>query len=473
MDGSIATSLDHLQMVFDRQKQAFSFATVPSVKERKEMLKRLEQLFAGHKEELITAIGKDFGTRSPMETLSAEVAMSVINARQIRKNLDDWARKRRVWNHSSIPGKTYVRYEPKGVVGVIAPWNYPFQLAAIPLTTALAAGNAVMLKPSEITPYTADFMKEMFAKEFEETQVAVVTGGPEVGEAFSSLPFDHLFYTGSTQVGRLVAMAAAKNLTPVTLELGGKSPTILLDDADVEKSAQTIAMGKFYNAGQTCVAPDYLLVPQGKGEAYASAIIDAVTAFYPEIADNEDYSSIVSDRHYVRMNDMIDEAGKNGGTVRQAEADKQKMSSARKVSPTVILNPPAESKVMQEEIFGPILPIVEVGSTDEAVAHVTARDHPLALYAYSNNEKAAEAVLDKTTSGGACINGTLMHVSVDDIPFGGVGKSGYGAYHGERGFREFSHERSVLVMPKWLPPKLLTPPYTNFFKNMVNKQIGK
>ncbi len=473
MDGSVATSLDHLQAVFDKQKAAFSFASVPSIKERKATLKRLETLFASHREEIVAAITKDFGSRSPMESLSAEVALSVANARAIRKHLDDWAAKKRMWNRSSIPGKTYVRYEPKGVVGVISPWNYPFQLAVVPLTTALAAGNVAMLKPSEITPYTSEFMKQMFAKEFDETQIAVVTGGPELGKAFSNLPFDHIFYTGSTQVGRLVAMAAAKNLTPVTLELGGKSPAIMLEDADIEKSAQTVAMGKFYNAGQTCVAPDYLLVPAGKSEAYADAILKAVEDFYPGMADNDDYTSIISDRHYVRMNDMIDEAQKKGGEVRQAASDHGKMEDKRKVTPTVVLNPPADSRVMQEEIFGPVLPIVEVGSTEEAVDYVTSRDHPLALYAYSGSEKAAEAVLEKTTSGGACINGTVLHVSIEDIPFGGVGKSGYGAYHGERGFKEFSHERSVLVMPKWLPPSLLTPPYSNFFKNTVNKQIGK
>ena len=472
MDGSLGT-IDHLKSVFAKQREAFSFETVPSVKERQVKLKRMADLIAGHKDEIVAAIAKDFRNRSPMESLSAEVAMSVTNAKDTAKWLDEWAGQKRMWNRSSIPGKTYVRYEPKGVVGVISPWNYPVQLAAIPVTTALAAGNRVMLKPSEITPHTSEMLKEMYAKEFDETEIAVLTGGPEVGEAFSSLPFDHLFYTGSTQVGRLVAMAAAKNLTPVTLELGGKSPAFMLEDADVEKSAQTIAFGKFYNAGQTCVAPDYLLVPKGKGQAYADAILKAVSEFYPDMATNEDYSSIVSDRHYVRMNDMVEEAGSKGGTVLQPDVDKAAMDEGRKAIPTVVLNPPADAKVMQEEIFGPVLPVVEVASADDAVSFVTDRDHPLALYVYTSDEKKAEEILDRTTSGGVCVNGTVFHVSIDDIPFGGVGKSGYGAYHGERGFREFSHERSVLVMPKWLPPSLLTPPYTKFFRNMVSKQIGK
>ena len=473
MDGSSASTLDHLQQTFNRQKEAFSFASAPSIAERKQTLRELEKLYAAHKDDIVKAISEDFKCRSATETLSAEVALSVVNAKQIRKHLDDWAKPKRVWNHSSIPGKTMLRYEPKGVVGVISPWNYPFQLAAIPLTTALAAGNSVILKPSEITPHTSEMMKSLYAKAFDETQVAVVTGGPEIGEAFSNLPFDHLFYTGSTQVGRLVAMAAAKNLTPVTLELGGKSPVIALPDADVEKSSKTIAMGKFYNAGQTCVAPDYLLVPRGQGELYAKAILSAVEGFYTDLAKDGDYTSMVSDRHYDRMQRLIDEAGEKGATVMQAKADADAMKAIRKIVPTVFLNPPADAGIMQEEIFGPILPILEVGTTDEAIEYVTSRDHPLALYIYTKDESAAHDVLSKTTSGGATINGTILHVSVDDIPFGGVGKSGYGAYHGERGFKEFSHERSVLIMPKWLPPSLLTPPYSGFFKNMVKKQIGK
>ena len=455
------------------RSRTFSFATVPSVKERKAKLKRLEQLMATHQNEIVAAIAKDYGNRSPVESLSAEVAMSIVNCKSIRKHLDDWAAPRKMWNRSTIPGKTYVEYKPKGVVGIISPWNYPFQLALIPLATAIAAGNRVMLKPSEITPHTSDYMKELFAKEFGEEEVCVITGGPEVGEAFSKLPFDHMFYTGSTHVGRLIAIEAAKNLTPVTLELGGKSPAIMLPDADIEKSIQTIAFGKFYNAGQTCVAPDYLLVPKGKGAAYADALLKAVEGFYPDMAANEDYTSIVSDRHYDRMQGLIDEARDKGGDVRQAAVDADAMQAQRKIVPTAILNPPAEAKILQEEIFGPLLPIIEVGSTAEAIDYVTSRDHPLALYVYGNDTKAAQDVLAKTTSGGAMINGTILHVSVDDVPFGGVGKSGYGAYHSERGFREFSHERSVLVMPKWLPPSLLTPPYTNFFRNMVKKQIGK
>jgi len=473
MDASSDAALDHLNTLFQRQRKAFSFATAPSIAQRRETLKKLESLIASYKDRIVEAINADFGTRSSVETLSSEVALTITSSKHIRKNLHHWAKTRSVWNHSSIPGKAQLQYQPKGIVGIISPWNYPFQLAMVPVITALAAGNRVLLKPSEITPNTSDLMKRMLAEMFDETEVAVITGGPDVGEAFSALPFDHLFYTGSTRVGRLIAMAAAKNLTPVTLELGGKSPAIMLPDADMEKSATTLSFGKFYNAGQTCVAPDYLLVPEGKGKAWADALMGAVAESYEDLVTDTDYSGIISGQHFQRLTGMIDEARAGGATIIQPPHDTEAMQAARKLAPTIVLNPPETAAIMQEEIFGPILPIIEKPTTADMIDHVTARDHPLALYVYSRDNRAADEVLAKTTSGGVCVNGTILHLAVEDLPFGGVGKSGYGAYHGERGFKEFSHERSIFRLPGWLPAGLLAPPYSGLMKKFINWQIGK
>ncbi len=331
-----------------------------------------------------------------------------------------------------------------------------------------------MLKPSEATPATSDLLREFFAEGFDETEVAVVTGGPEIGKAFSELPFDHLFYTGSTEVGRMVAMAAAKNLTPVTLELGGKSPTIMMPDASPEKHAHYVALGKLYNAGQTCTAPDYLLVPRGTAQGYADAILRRAAEFYDEPGANEDYTAVVNERHLERLKGLIEDAEKRGATVKRAAADDAALTERGKLAPTIVLNPSPEAKLMQEEIFGPVLPIMEYDSVDEAVAFVNARPHPLALYVFGDDKAKCEDVLKRTTSGGAMINGTVFHVAVEHLPFGGVGASGQGAYHGKEGFRQFTHERAVLDFPQAdFLKKIVSPPYGKAIRFMLKKQIGK
>ena len=471
MDGNITEKTNLLQAMFERQKLAFSFATVPSIAERKQTLLKIEALVRSRKDDIVAALNADFGTRSAAETLSSEVAMVINTSKYLRKHLSNWASPQRKTNGSPIPGKAITQYQPKGVVGIISPWNYPFQLAMVPLLTAIAAGNSVILKPSEITPTTAALLADLFEGEFDPSQIAVAIGGRDVGEQFSTLPFDHLFYTGSTRVGRLVAMAAAKNLTPVTLELGGKSPCVLLPDADIAEAVKTIAFGKFYNAGQTCVAPDYLLVPKDKAQEIGAALIASVSAFYPNIRTNEDYSSIISDAHYARLNGLVSDAVERGSQLLRVESDEQAMKQGRKIAPTVILNPPTDSAIMAEEIFGPIIPIIEYDSVDDAVRFITERDHPLALYVYGGTA-AANDLLNRTTSGGACINATVIHLTIESLPFGGVGKSGYGAYHGENGFREFSHERAIFNLPTWLPKSLITPPYSKIFHWLVNRQIG-
>ena len=462
-----------LQATFDRQRAAFSWDTVPGVADRRARLKRLARLIASRKQDIVTAISADFGNRSALETLSAEVALCVNAARHLADNLERWARPRQVWNRSSLPGRATIMRQPKGVVGVISPWNYPFNLAVVPVLTALAAGNRVLLKPSELTPRTSALIASLFAEECDADEVSVITGGPDVGEAFSRLPFDHLFYTGSTRIGRLIAVEAAKNLTPVTLELGGKSPALALDDADRQRTARFLVYGKFFNAGQTCIAPDYLLVPEGTGRAWGDAVIGAAGTAWPDGAANADYTAIISSQHHQRITRLIEEARAGGATILQPDHDAEAMRQAGKVPPTVVLEPPSDCALMQEEIFGPVLPILERPDTDGMIAHLAARDHPLALYVFTKNRRAARAVLARTTSGGAAVNAANLHFAVEDLPFGGVGLSGHGAYHGERGFAEFSHERSVFEAPGWLPPRLLLPPYSRLFRRFIDWQIGK
>ena len=471
MDGSF-TSTDALRATFEAQKQAFGFDRVPSVAERQDAMRRLAGLIRTYQDKIVRAISDDFGHRAAAETRFAEVAAAIGACDELRKNLPKWSKDRSFFRPlSNVPGKTYVQRVPKGVVGIISPWNYPFQLAVIPAATALAAGNRVVIKPSEATPRTADLLREMFAEGFEETEVAVVTGGPEVGQAFSELPWDHLFYTGSTRVGRMVATAAAKNLTPVTLELGGKSPCVMMPDATPERHAQMVAMGKWYNAGQTCTAPDYMLVPKGKARAYAEAMLRHAAEFYDDPATSEDYSSVV-EGHRERLEGLVADAEKRGATVMRAEGSDY--AGKGKMAPTVLWDVPLDADVMKEEIFGPVLPIIEYDSVDDAVAMITARDHPLALYVFGEDTDAAKRVLTRTTSGGAAINATVLQVGVEHLPFGGVGASGYGAYHGEAGFREFSHERSVLVFPQAdFVKNLVTPPYGKVFDFMTRKTIGK
>lgn len=447
MNAPYKSDLDRLQAAFDVQRSAFSFDTVPGISARRMKLRDLVRAIRARRSEIVAAVSADFGNRSADETLSAEIAVTIDSIKHTCRHLDRWANPTRVFNLGiPIPGRTYVRHEPKGVVGVISPWNYPFQLAVIPAATALAGGNKVLIKPSEFTPRMAELLARLFADVYGEDEVAVVTGGPDVGKAFSELPFDHLFFTGSTAVGRKVAMAAANNLTPITLELGGKSPCVMMPDADPEKHAPLVAFGKFYSGGQTCVAPDYLLVPKGRAEAFAEAIIAAARRAHPAPAADDGYTSIITEQHHDRLAAMIAEARDAGLTVLTAGDG---APETRRIPPTVVIGPALDSRLMSEEIFGPILPILEYDDLDHAVRFITARDHPLALYAFGRDARAAENLVARTTSGGAVVNGTIIHLAVEHLPFGGVGKSGYGAYHGKRGFAEFTHARSVLVLPQW------------------------
>ncbi|QBR02268.1 coniferyl aldehyde dehydrogenase [Paraburkholderia pallida] len=444
-----------------RQRSAFLKEAPPSLAERKARLARLRATVLAWRNEVKEAISADFGHRSRHETDIMETAGVVQSIDYLTRNLSRFMKaEHRHVGFVYRSGHARVEYQPKGVVGVMAPWNYPFSLTFIPLATALAAGNRVMLKPSELTPRTSEVIQRMLADTFPADEVAVVLGGPEVGAAFSNLPFDHLLFTGSTQVGRKVMKAASENLVPVTLELGGKSPAIVARGHVDERTMGSIVFGKLANAGQTCVAPDYALVHEDDLQAFVAQFDAMVARTYPEGPTSKDYTSIVSDRHYARLVGLVDEARRRGARV--IEAGVRPGSAANRVrtlAPTLVVGASDECAVMQEEIFGPILPVRTYRTMDEVIDYVNARPRPLALYYFGNEDDACETLLKRTTSGNTGINNTLLHVAQDDLPFGGVGPSGMGAYHGIEGFRAMSHAKGVFVQGRWNLPSLLRAPF--------------
>ncbi len=431
-----------LQAALDRQRRAFEAAPFPTAAQRQSTLRRLEQLVRDHQEAIVEAIAADFGSRSRVETIVSEVLPSISGAAYARRHVAGWMRPvRRSVSMNFRPGTNRIEYQPLGVVGVVSPWNYPIFLTLGPLVDILAAGNRAMIKPSELTPATGALLARMLGEAFPPEEVLVVQGDVEVGRAFSRLPFDHLIFTGSTEVGREVMRAAAENLVPVTLELGGKSPVIVAEDADTAQAARSVAVGKFFNAGQTCIAPDYALVPGGRAEAFAHGVLEAAETMFPALDNNPDYTAIISDRHHARLTELVAEAEAAGATVLRHHAAPR--GNVRHFPPTVVLDPPLDGRLMRDEIFGPVLPVVRTEGTDAAIAFVNKRPRPLALYAYTKDAATERKILDRTISGGVTLNSTLLHCAQEDLPFGGVGPSGMGAYHGREGFATFSHARGV------------------------------
>ena len=358
------------------------------------------------------------------------------------------------------PGKSMILRQPLGVVGIISPWNYPLQLALAPLIGALAAGNRALLKPSELTPAFSQALAASIAKSFAADEVSVVTGDAAVGKQFAALPFDHLVFTGSTAVGREVAQAAAKNLTPVTLELGGKSPAIIDASCNLDGVIDRIAWGKLINAGQTCIAPDYMLVPRGDVERFVALLRASMTRLYPKFRSNPDYSGIISERHLQRLRELIENARGRGATVIEIEPlDSTLAAAGRQLPPTLLLNVNDSMRVMSEEIFGPILPIVPYDTLVEALAYINRHERPLALYWFGRDSAARDQVLAGTIAGGVSINDTLLHIAQEGLPFGGVGASGQGQYHGEFGFRQFSKEKPVFIQSRFSGGGIIRPPY--------------
>jgi coniferyl-aldehyde dehydrogenase len=455
-----------LQRMYDSQRRAFAANPMPVAGQRLQWLDSLRQLLSNEREALIDAISADFSHRSADETLLAELMPSLHNIHYARRHLKKWMRaSRRSVGMAFQPASAKVIYQPLGVIGVIVPWNYPLYLAIGPLVGALAAGNRVMLKLSESTPATGELLKKLFAQVFPEDLVSVVLGEADVGEAFSRLPFDHLLFTGATSVGRHVMRAAAENLTPVTLELGGKSPAIVSHDVPLKDAAERIAFGKTLNAGQTCVAPDYVLVPKDRIDEFVDAYKKAVTRFYPTLADNPDYTAIINPRHMARLNNYLADATSKGATVISLYEEGQ----GRRMPFSLLLGVKDEMLVMQDEIFGPLLPIVPYERIEQAFDYINQRPRPLALYYFGYNKAEQKRVLEQTHSGGVCLNDTLLHVAQDDLPFGGIGASGMGHYHGHEGFLTFSKAKGVFIKQRFNAARLIYPPYGNAIQKLIQR----
>ncbi|KAF1852412.1 hypothetical protein Lal_00037143 [Lupinus albus] len=417
----------------------------PDLSTRRDRLSRAIQLLSRHRAELVDTISQDFGYRSPYVTQAADIMASIKTLSYARENLELWMQSEDVASGDAAMS-AHIQYQPLGLVGIISPWNFPLNLAFGPMAGALAAGNSVLLKPSELTPATAELIATLIARYFDPMEIDTVLGDAEVGAAFSSLPFDHLVFTGSTGVGRHIMRAAAENLVPVTLELGGKSPVMVDTDADLNMAVERILTIKAFNAGQICLAPDYTLTPVAARDDFVDLAQEFVGKIYPSFLHSDDYTSIISERHFHRLNGLIDDARSKGARIVTLgkDEDTEAMARSRKMPLTLILDASDDMKVMQEEIFGPILPMVSYESRHDALAYITSHPRPLAAYYFGMDSKKQYEFSTLTTSGGLVINDVMTHVSIEGLPFGGVGPAGMGAYHGVHGFRRFSHAKAVV-----------------------------
>ena len=462
MDQSVKSpALSAVEDAFERMFELTRSAPAPTLAERLDRLARLRAAISENEARFEQAISADFGHRSQIETAIAETLLVLGEIKHAAKHLKKWMAPQRIATALQFaPAKNRLMPQPLGVVGIIAPWNYPLQLTLAPAVGALAAGNRVMIKPSELSPRFSALLAEIIAKKFDATEVTVTGIDEEIAKAFASLPFDHLIFTGSTRVGRLVAEAAGRNLTPLTLELGGKSPVIIDASADLDQAASRIAYGKLLNAGQTCIAPDYVLLPEASLEEFAAKLDQQMRAMYGTKAENADYTSIVSDRHYARLEQLVaDAAAKGARIVQAAKPDDPAWKSQRKFPPTLVVGATPEMTIMQEEIFGPLLPIVGYKQAREPVDWINKHDRPLALYWFGKDDAARDEVLDRTVSGGVTINDCLFHFTQVNQPMGGVGASGTGAYHGEWGFRNLSKLKPVFYRSPFNRLADLYPPY--------------
>jgi coniferyl-aldehyde dehydrogenase len=446
---------------FERMFELSRATVAPTLAERLDRLARLRAAVQENEARFEQAISADFGHRSPIETAIAETLLVLGEISHATKHLKKWMAPQRVPTALQFaPAKNRLIPQPLGVVGIIAPWNYPLQLTLAPAVGALAAGNRVMIKPSELVPRFSALLQEIIAAKFDATEMTVTGIEDEIAKSFASLPFDHLIFTGSTRVGRLVAEAAGRNLTPLTLELGGKSPVIIDRSADLDQAAARIAYGKLLNAGQTCIAPDYVLVPEASLQAFATKLDSQMRRMYGTSPDNTDYTSIVSDRHYARLEALVaDAAAKGARIVQAADAGDPAWKTKRKFPPTIVVGATPEMTLMQEEIFGPLLPIVGYKNAQEPVSWINRHDRPLALYWFGKDDAARDEVLARTVSGGVTVNDCLFHFTQVNQPMGGVGASGTGAYHGEWGFRNLSKLKPVFYRSPFNRLADLYPPY--------------
>jgi coniferyl-aldehyde dehydrogenase len=454
------------QRIFALQRAAYLRHPYPSREERGANLTKLERILIDNADAIADAIMRDFGHRSAEESKLLELFGCVDGIRHTRRKLRAWMRPRR--RHVSIlfaTGRNRVIPQPKGVVGIISPWNYPLFLTISPLTSVLAAGNRAMIKMATHSQHLCRLLAEKVREQFDEDTLAILPGVR--AQDFSSLPFDHLVFTGSADAGRTVMRAAAENLTPVTLELGGKSPTIICDDYDIDTAAANILYGKFINAGQTCLAPDYLFVPEGKRDQFVAAAQRIVAARYPRI-DEASFTSIIDDKSYRRLRATIEDAQRKGAHVVPLVPGAAFDDALRKIPPQLVLDPTDDMQIMQDEIFGPLFPVLTYRTLDEVLAYIAVRDRPLGLYLFTNDKTVEETLLYRTISGGVTVNNCVFHVAQHDLPFGGTGASGMGQYHGHEGFLEFSKLRPVFSNPRLSLLHLFYPPYTRRHTRLVN-----
>jgi coniferyl-aldehyde dehydrogenase len=469
---------EQLRALLERQRAAFLRDGPPDYQTRRAHLRKLLQMILDHQDQICSAIRDDFGGRSERESLRVEIMPMVFGIRHMLSHLRKWMRpSRRPTHWATWPSAARVEYVPLGVVGIISPWNYPCELALGPLAAALAAGNRAMIKPSEMTPRTSALLEEMIGKTFAPDHVAVTTGGVEVAQAFALLPFDHLLFTGSTSVGRMVMRAASENLVPVTLELGGKSPVLIDRDYQLEHGAGTLLLGKLLNAGQTCIAPDYLLVHESKVESTIETIRKTVASLYPRLADNTDFAPIINERHRNRLLGYLEDAKHKGATaveINPGDEAPERFAETNKLPLTLLLDVDDSMTVMQDEIFGPLLPIKTYREVDEAIDFVTSRPRPLAAYVFTDSRRLVDRFGSRVVSGALSVNATALHFAQDDLPFGGVGHSGIGRYHAREGFETFCHPKAVYRQMRPNLVHLVGPPYDVPFKDrMLKLLIGK
>ncbi len=463
--------IQDMNRVLELQKNLNIKEGAPDIDLRKDRLDRVIAMVSKYDKQIVSAVNQDFGNRDQVMSAATEVASVIGPMEHAKKNLKKWMKteKRKaaiapLGSALSLLGaKAEVRYQPKGVVGAISPWNFPMNLALAPLAGIISAGNRVMHKPSELTPATSDLLKQMIEEYFDEGEMAVFVGDAEVGAAFSGLAFDHLIFTGGTSIAKHVMKAASENLVPLTLELGGKSPVVVGKNAKIKETAQRVMQGKTMNAGQICLAPDYALVPEEKVEEFVQASVEATSEMYPEMKDNDDFTSIINQRHYDRIQSYLEDAKEKGADVVEINPSNEDFSQQphHKIPPTIVLNPSEDMKIMQEEIFGPVLPVKTYKDVAEPVDYINSKDRPLGLYYFGEDTTEKDYVLENTTSGGVTVNDVISHIQMEDLPFGGVGPSGMGSYHGYDGFKEFSHAKAVYKQTKINLMKLagLVPPY--------------
>ena len=461
----------------EKQKIQSRRQIYPSLSMRIDRLDRMLDMMLEYQTQIPEALSEDFGHRPEMLTKFAELAATFDSIHFIKKNLKSWMkpeRRKATPPFNLFGAKAYIQYQPVGVVGIISPWNYPFNLTFGPLAVVLAAGNRAMIKPSEYTPRSSSLMKSMINKYFDADEVEVFPGDASVGQEFSSLHFDHLLFTGSTSVAKKVMEAASKNLVPVTLELGGKSPAIIGESADLKKASDRIWNGKLMNAGQTCIAPDYVYVKEEVLGDWMEATNNSISLMYPSIFDNDDYTSVVNEGHYARLDGYIEDAKNKGADVIEINPANESEKSHNKMMPTIILNATDDMLVMQEEIFGPIMPVKTYNQIDEVVDYINLHERPLGLYYFGNKKSEEEFVMSNTVSGGAALNDVIFQFIQDDLPFGGIGPSGMGNYHGIEGFRTFSHARGVYKQTSFETVlKLMRPPFGKLVDQIVSTKIKK